>query len=319
MMTDLSEAHGTRHALVRSAQEADLVLLCGSFAQEPTKLTEHPLYVTFTEKCAVYSADDSYCPIAPGVYTSPRRGLSTMVGRVRSHGYASSFGTHVNEAVVRASGTGDGSPGSRRLEDERLLFSFEGSPASRVRRRLLAMSNGSDDALVRDTSSSYQHFDHAAPGRDAGQQRFVETVMRSDFVVCPRGVGTGTLRLFETMSLGVAPVLVSDPYVLPRGPRWETFLVRVPERKVHQLSSILRPLAASSAERGARARQEWLRWFAPHVIVDGIIDAAAEALRVHRSIEGVYRRSAPLVVADFNLRRRIRRTSAAVKGRVANP
>jgi hypothetical protein len=269
------------------------------------------------EKCAVYTADDSYCPIAPGVYTSPRRGLSTMVGRVRSHGYASSFGTHVNEAVMEASGTASGDPSPGRVDAEPLLFSFEGSPASRVRRRLLALNVDAGDAVVRDTSSSYQHFDHSAPGRDAGQRRFVETVMRSRFVVCPRGVGTGTLRLFETMSLGVAPVLVSDPYVLPRGPRWDTFLLRVPERKVHRLSSILGPLAASSAERGARARQEWLTWFAPEVIFDGIIDAAVQALRAHPWIAGAYRRSSPIVVADFNLRRRLRQASVAMKGRGA--
>ena len=102
-------------------------------------------------------------------------------------------------------------------------------------------------------------------------------MLSSRFVLCPRGVGTGTLRLFEAMSLGVAPVLISDRYVLPRGPAWDAFLVRIPERHAGDVVAILRPLASQSAPRARLARATWEEWFAPDVIFDRLVDAAASA------------------------------------------
>lgn len=312
---ELGARHGSRHAVVDSAEEADLVLLCGSFAHDPAQLTTHPLYLALRDKCAVYSGDDAYLPIAPGVYTSPRRGLSTSLGRVRSHGYVSSYGIHGNEAVSEASAAlGDDSAGAHG-RDKDLLFSFEGTPSSRVRRRLLGLALDPAEAVVRDSSSSYRHFDHSAPGRLSGQRRYVETMMRSRFSVCPRGVGTGTLRLFEAMSLGVAPVLVSDRYVLPRGPRWDDFLLKVPERNVHRLPAILRGESTSSAERGVRARRQWRAWFASEVIFDGVVDAAAEALHAGATSATVYRALLPLALTDLRFRRRLRKESATLLGR----
>lgn len=304
---ELGVHHGRRHTLADVPEEADMILLCGSFSRDPAMLTENTLFRSFRSKCAVYSGDDSYCPIAPGVYTSARRGASTLLGRVRTHAYASSYGVHGNEAVAKASRgprRPTGAPGSGGV----LLFSFEGTGTSRVRRRLFALDLDPDEALVRDTSPSYKHFDHSSPGRLSGQRRYVETMMRSRFVLCPRGVGTGTLRLFEAMSLGVAPVLLSDRYVLPRGPRWEQFLVRVPERRVRRLAPTLRRLAASSPQRGELARRAWLEWFAPEVLFDRLVDAASEALRAAEPMEGVYRMTTPLLTGGDELRRRIHRT-----------
>ena len=290
--------HAARHELDPSPSTADLVLLCGTFTRDPHSLTRHRLYLTCREKCAVYTGDDAYLPLAPGVYTSPRRGLSTRLGRVRSYGFVSSYGLHANQAVNEAS---RGS-GSQRQRERRLLFSFEGSPTSRLRRRLFSFSFDPALALVRDTTTSYSHFDHAATGRQSGQARYVETMLDSRFVLCPRGVGTGTLRLFESMSLGVAPVLLSDDYVLPRGPRWDTFLVRVRESRLSGLPDALAAISASSATRGELARRAWEAWFAPEVAFDNLVDAAGAALSAGPVVQALYRRLEPVLVGSFRLR-----------------
>lgn len=302
--------HAVRHEFDPSPETADLILLCGTFTRDPHSLTRHRLYLTCREKCAVYTGDDLYLPLAPGVYTSPRRGLSTRVGRVRSYAFLSSYGLHANHAVNEA-GRG---PAPGRQPDTRLLFSFEGSATSRLRRRLFSLPFDPAHAVVRDTSPSYSHFDHSAPGRETGQARYVETMLDSQFALCPRGVGTGTLRLFESMSLGVAPVLISDRYVLPRGPRWDTFLVHPRERQVPRLPAALAAIATSSATRGELARRAWEAWFAPEVAFDNLVDAASAALGAGPALRTLYRRLEPLMVASWRLRSR----GVRVAGRIAS-
>jgi len=305
---DLGTEYASRHQMVGSPDEADLILLCGSFSRAPHLLTRHPLYRSSPRKCAVYSGDDTYFALAPGVYTSPRRGLSTRIGRVRSHAFAASYGRHANQAVREASR----SPDALRGRDKTLLFSFEGSATSRLRRRLFALRFDQSVTRVEDTSRSYSHFDHEGDDRDAGQARYVDTMLRSRFALCPRGVGTGTLRLFESMSLGVAPVLLSDHYVLPRGPRWETFLVRLREHRVEHLEDDLRALTETAADRGLRARAEWEAWFAPEVLFDQLVDAAHDTVRAAPAVESFCRRVQPLLVAYLALRGRSLQVAGSV-------
>lgn len=305
-----------RHQLAATPEDADLLLLCGPFALHPERLLGHRLFQQFRSKCAVYTEDDLYCPLAPGVYTSPRRGLSTLVGRVRSYAFATSYGPHANEGVRRAHETRD----VGRHSERDLLFSFEGTMSSRLRRRLVRLDVDQKEGLIRDTSALYSHFNHGRPDRKVGQLRYVETMKRSNFVLCPRGIGTGTLRLFEAMSLGVAPVLLSDRYVLPRGPAWGTFLVHLPERRLSSLPAALRSRVAKSEEFGLRARTAWAEWFSGDVLFDHLVDAASEAMRDGARTEALFRLSVPLQVAIFRFRRAAHRqisyiTTRALRGR----
>ena len=40
-------------------------------------------------------------------------------------------------------------------------------------------------------------------------RRYAELTKASKFVLCPRGVGASTIRLFETMRMGRVPVILS--------------------------------------------------------------------------------------------------------------
>ena len=98
----LAGGQASRHELADVPGDADLILLCGPFSKRPATLTRHGLVRRFADRCAVYTEDDSYLPLLPGVYTSPRRGPSTASGRVRSFAFAASYGTHANAAVTEA-------------------------------------------------------------------------------------------------------------------------------------------------------------------------------------------------------------------------
>ena len=96
-------------------------------------------------------------------------------------------------------------------------------------------------------------------------KRYAETLCRSKFVLCPRGLGTATFRLFEAMQAGRAPVIVSDGWVPPEGPRWEEFSLRVRERDVRQIPALLEARESEHARMGALARRAWEEFFAPEV------------------------------------------------------
>jgi hypothetical protein len=92
------------------------------------------------------------------------------------------------------------------------------------------------------------------------------------------------------MSAGVAPVLLSDAYVLPPGPEWDRFLIRVSERDIGRLPVILEPHRTSAAEQGRLARQAFEEHFAIDREFDRIVELASRALQHSPPSEEYFRR-----------------------------
>jgi hypothetical protein len=229
------------HTLVSSPDEADFILLAGSFGLDPQHLLDHPLYRAHPDKCAVYTEDDNYLPLAPGVYCSAIDDESSRAGRTFSYSYVSASGRYSNRYVTEA-GT-----------QKSLLFSFQGGSTSLLRKRMFNLSFNRPDVVIENTST-YYHWDLSQPGREERQQRYADTIASSHFVLCPRGAGTGSIRLFEVMQAGVAPVLISDDYLLPLHVPWDSFLIRIAERDIARLPELLEPHVASAAEFRRRQR-----------------------------------------------------------------
>ena len=112
----------------------------------------------------------------------------------------------------------------------------------------------------------------------------------SHFLLCPRGAGLGSIRFFEAMAAGIAPVLISDGYVLPPGPNWGSFLIRVPERQISRLPELVEPYVNQAAEMGHSARQAFEQYFSIAREFDSIVELAAKALRHGPPAEAVFRR-----------------------------
>ena len=81
--------HSATHTLISSPDEAEMILLLGSFGIDPHYLLEDPLYRAYPDKCAVYTEDDNYLPLVPGVYCSATKDESARAGRVFSYSYVS--------------------------------------------------------------------------------------------------------------------------------------------------------------------------------------------------------------------------------------
>jgi hypothetical protein len=243
------------HDLVDDPAAADMIVFVGSVPGHGEGVVNSPLPRLYPEKCFIYWDDDSVVSLLPGIYTNAVIPLGINLHRTASHNFIDALNPHVHPipGVVK-----------------RYLCSFAGGSTSLLRKKLYKINYGRADVLIRNTSD-YYHWDPSQEGREARQKEYAETIAASHFGLCPRGASAGGLRLFEVMQMGVAPVLISDRFLLPEGPDWDAFLIRVPERRIRELPQILERHLAESAERGRLAYLAWERWFAPPVMFNGVI------------------------------------------------
>jgi hypothetical protein len=247
------------HALVEDPREADVVLfvetsICAGPYFESVRA--HQAYREHRRNCYVYCATDLIVPLVPGVFPSITR-ANYLPAWTRAGGY---IGVRESERL--------------RFDPERRptrLFSFIGSRANHpVRGELLGLSH--PDALIVDTDE--------APGVSATSAdpdtRYRDALLDGEFVLCPRGGGSSTFRLMETMMMGRAPVIISDAWCPPTGLDWDRFSVRVAERDVQRIPELLDALRSRGGEMGSEARRAWLDWFAPETQFHRTIEWALE-------------------------------------------
>jgi hypothetical protein len=292
----LRARHAPEHTLTDDPRDADLILLIGSFGREHHFLLDHPLYREFPDKCAVYTEDDNYLPLAPGVYSSAHIDEHSRMGRIFSYSYVSRGGQYANPFVPE--------PGELAPEKS-LLFSFQGGSTSILRKKLFNLKFNRADCLIENTST-YYHWDLSQPGREDRQRHYANTLATSHFVLCPRGAGAGSIRLFEVMSAGICPVLISDEYQLPPNVDWDSFLIRIRESEIGKLPELIEPFRASSAERGRLARAAWLEHFAPEKEFNNIVTLAAASLKHGPPSEADHRKRQKKIIAAAERRRKLR-------------
>jgi hypothetical protein len=85
--------------------------------------------------------------------------------------------------------------------------------------------------------------------------------------------------------LGRPPVVVSDQWVAPTGPDWDSFSIRVAESDVASIPAILRERASEAIGMGRAARNAWSAWFSPeasfHRTVEWCLELVAAEPRRH--------------------------------------
>ena len=217
------------HELTADAESADLILAVGEWVPQIEILTRNPMVTAFRSKCAVYYDNDGVIPIVPGVYASAVEGLHSRLGIVKNFCYAVALGKMRNRGLDEPGGA---------ASEKRWLFSFKGGSTSLLRKRLFRTEFGRADVLSRIRRRIATGEDDQG-NRLERQRSYARTLRESHFALCPRGAGAGSIRFFESMEMGVAPVLLSDHYLLPEGPAWESFLIKVPERRIRQLPEML--------------------------------------------------------------------------------
>jgi hypothetical protein len=185
------------------------------------------------------------------------------------------------------------------IEDEssfsqcEFLFSFIGrvNNAPAVRAGLMQLNH--PRAYLRDSWS----------GQSDGDALYASILAKSKFVLCPRGNGPSSWRLFETMRTGRVPVIISDEWHEPRGLDWSRFSIRVREADTGRIPALLERLEIHAEEMGCAAQQAWRRHFSLTGAFDWVGDACVTILSQIQKFETVVRRN---IVAE-SLQRRYRK------------
>jgi hypothetical protein len=253
----------TRHEMVDQPDSADAILLTdigaaashARFGRRSSRLLLHPLVRRYRQRCFVYHEQDVPRPYLPGLYAY----MEWFPG-VEDHAAAVAPAENLEMAPNRYI---DDSPPP---EARDLLFAFMGRNCHPARDRLLGVGRGRGDIVVLDTARRYDHY--SADPEASGQQAFVQALRRSRWAICPRGWSTASRRLFEAMRLGIAPVVVSDGWLPPRGPDWEACVLWIPGSDVSDLVSILERREGDWRAIGRAARAAYEEYFSPGAVFD---------------------------------------------------
>ncbi len=252
------------HTIVKTADEADVILYlepnCWKDRDYAELMLREENIRRFPRKCFAYGYADFFIGFLPGLYVCVPQD-HTHDARFGSWNYLLGL---PNPFVMQL---------AAECEQRRpsLVFSFRGSNSASVREPIIRNAQ-SWSGFARVTELDGKLF-HKVP--ENLQRLYVDEMLDSRFVLCPRGLGCSSHRLFETMALGRVPVILSDAWVEPVGPDWSTFSVRVQEKDAANLPEILRPLQDRAADMGQRARLAWETWFAPEVAVPRFFDRLA--------------------------------------------
>jgi len=247
-----------RHVLGDSPEEADAILFVENTHFDDlrwTRLLRDPLLRRFREKSFVYNESDKPWDVLAGLYCSLTAPLFEPTRHV-AFPYLGAYNEQVRD--VHASDV-----------ERRWLFSFVGAMSHSCRRSILALQHS--DALVRDTSG-FDVWHAPAEERDVRARQFADVLAASRFVLCPRGIGTSSLRLFETMQAGRAPVIIADEWLPPPHVDW-SFALRVSERDIASVPALLVARADEAEERGRVARAAWEASYAPEMLFDTVCDS----------------------------------------------
>lgn len=269
------------HTLTDDPSAADLILFVDAHLHpndwQLRSIRQHPLAVRYPEKVCIYDERDRPWCSLPGIYVSMPHSVFDSKSQ-RAYGY------YTNNMTQRLHGA------DKIVPD--LLFSFMGARTHKIRERILRLSH--PRAEITDTSS----VNFFIPSGEADyadkiekqKQQFAMTLLRSQFVICPRGAGTSSIRLYETMAAGRVPVIVSDDWQKPSGPEWDAFAVFVQEADIEKIPSILEAREQEYETMSGNALAAYTQWFSPDVMYHHLIENCQAILKSPRQPKSIYNR-----------------------------
>lgn len=246
------------HELTDDPTVADVILFpqCHMVDWRLQAIRKHHLTRSFWEKVMIYDERDRTWPSFPGVYVSmPKRRFDCRFQRAWSY-----------MAVPEAGDIQD---------DADLLFSFVGSPSSPCRTPLFALHHA--ESVVEEVQD-FMFWDESSPAYSQRRSRYQEILSRSRFVLCPRGRGTSTFRLYEALAAGRVPVIISDDWIPPDGPNWDSFSIRWPEGRTEDLVAMLEERDAEWPAMSVAAKSAHRAFFDTDVAFHQLINACQRLL-----------------------------------------
>lgn len=257
------------HSLTKDVDAADIIILVGPQFPSMLDFRRSKSWRCYSEKCFVYNGADKVLPLLPGIYVSLER---------RFH--SSSWTRSGSYLRVAENNNIQPSP----FDHCDLLFSFAGAISNHpTRKKLLSIRD--ERSLVTDTSKLAVQ-DRQRDGITGPDDNYITSytsmLERSKFILCPRGLGVSSWRLFEALKAGRVPVIISDQWVPPDGPGWDQFSVRVAEDDVSSIPALLASRENEAKELARKARMAWDEWFSADVLFHQIVESCLAIKRDRR-------------------------------------
>jgi hypothetical protein len=101
-------------------------------------------------------------------------------------------------------------------------------------------------------------------------REYLDNMVHSDYIVCVRGAGNFSFRLYETLCCGRIPILIDTDCALPYDHiiNWDDFCIRIKEKEIPEISTIISNFHESITKEEflqmqQECRQLWIEWLSP--------------------------------------------------------
>jgi hypothetical protein len=257
--------------------EADVIVLHEAWSYKDSRyskrLRRDPIVGRYPQKLLTINGDDAANGLLRGAYASiGANRFDPLLHRAVPYHY------FPNTAIL--------ANGPQANPEPPFLASWRGNLKSSIVRRRLHKKFSGHPRFKIETSESW--LNHSTDE----MKHYVDLLLSAKFSLCPTGWAAATFRIYESMALGVCPVILADHFVAPLGPDWSSFCLRVPEHKLPELESILLEKESEAMEMGRRARAAWERHFHSSIVISYYADAllACVGQPAERSPEAEFQR-----------------------------
>lgn len=256
----LLELHENDLALTEDPKEATFIIFIGGINGEHNEYVKRNiLYKSFKKKCYLISDSGYGLKSVKGIYTS----ISKLEYNKSIHEPGWYFPVNdLREDAIK----------NKILKKENITCTFRGDLKTHKIRQ------GIHDLIKNKTFKINEFKSTNTDGRQIKawidydlsnitslKNSFIQEILDSEFVLCPRGYNTSSMRIYEVMSLGRVPIIISDNWIRPRGPKWNEFSITIKEKEIYRLDDIVSKFAGKSTQMGKLARKEWENWFSLEV------------------------------------------------------
>lgn len=249
-----------RFILVENPAEADLIVFLESNSFKTQRhipnLLQEPLISKYPNKIFTINYEDAPAGFLPGLYAAlPKEKFDPLRHKTWSYLFPP------NEKVYEVKDI---------FKPHKYLFSFTGAESHPIRKKIF--NHKFDSNYSYKITKIDKWFNHSLKEKSD----YVEDILDSLFVLCPRGVACSSHRLFEVMALGRCPVIISDSWVPIRNINWQKCSITVKGAEIDRLPSILGTRLPDAVELGFNARLAWELNFSPANKVQAALSAIGE-------------------------------------------
>jgi hypothetical protein len=235
------------------------------------QVLKHPLYKLYKNKCYLYHDKDMHLALLPTISPSVCKSHFNKKFHYSYH-YLEQISANpfveyrTNENI-----------------EKKYLFSFLGASRTypSVRNKIINLFEG--DENINDTKN-YNSWELNDEDRNVYFKNYAKVLQQSKFILCPRGIGPSSYRQFESMKLGIAPVIISDEWKEIDGIDWENCSIRIKEKDVGEIENILKSRESEYLELGNNARQNYEKFLSFENQFHFLSDAAAKLHSLRKEI-----------------------------------